>query len=112
MFRRSALGGKGEARTRLDFDDVWYADPCLLQISVSITKYLFQVAGSAVEAGTDSTAASLIWFIMAVILYPETLENAQKEVDSVVGAAGTAMPTFANVNDLPYCFALVKEVLR
>ncbi|KLO13195.1 cytochrome P450 [Schizopora paradoxa] len=69
-------------------------------------------AGSAVEAGTDSTAASLIWFIMAVILYPETLEKAQKEVDSVVGAEGSTMPTFANVDNMPYCFALVKEVLR
>ncbi len=49
---------------------------------------------------------------MAVILYPEALEKAQKEMDSVVGADGTTMPVFANMNDLPYCFALVKEVLR
>lgn len=70
------------------------------------------MVGTAVEAGTDSTAASFIWFIMAVILYPETLEKAQKEVDRVVGADGSTMPVFANMDSLPYCFALVKEVLR
>ncbi len=53
-----------------------------------------------------------MWFIVAVILYPETLEKAQKEMDNVIGADGSTMPSFANMDDLPYCFALVKEVLR
>ena len=49
---------------------------------------------------------------MAVILHPEALEKAQKEVDTVVGADGLTMPEFANMDELPYCFALVKEVFR
>ncbi len=53
-----------------------------------------------------------MWFILAVVLYPETLEKAQKEVDNVIGADGSTMPVFTNMDDLPYCFAFVKEVLR
>ncbi len=70
------------------------------------------MVGTALEAGTDSTAAAILWFIVAVILHPETLERAQKEVDKVVGADGATMPVLANMDDLPYCYALVKEVLR
>lgn len=70
------------------------------------------LVGTALEAGTDSTAAAIIWFVVAVILNPEALAKAQEELDSVVGADGTTMPVFANMDDLPYCFALVKEVLR
>ncbi len=70
------------------------------------------MVGTALEAGTDATTVTIMWFIVAAILYPETLEKAQKEVDSAIGADGTTMPSFANMNDLPYCFALVKEVLR
>ncbi|KLO19076.1 cytochrome P450 [Schizopora paradoxa] len=75
-------------------------------------KSMTYIVGTVLEAGTDSTAASLIWFIMAVILHPEALEKAQKELDSVVGADGSTIPGFANMDELPYCFALVKEVFR
>jgi len=70
------------------------------------------VAGSAVEAGTDTTAATVLWFFMAVIIYPETFKRAQEEIDRVVGADGSTMPTFKSMNDLPYCFALTKEIFR
>ncbi len=59
------------------------------------------MVGTALEAGTDSTAAAIIWFVVAVILNPEALAKAQEELDSVVGADGTTMPVFANMDDLP-----------
>ncbi len=80
-------------------------------LSRTYTLFLL-VVGSAIEAGTDTTASTVLWFIMAAILYPDTVRKAREEIDSVVGADGSTIPTFANVNDLPYCFAFAKEVLR
>lgn len=49
---------------------------------------------------------------MAMILYPQTMKKAQAEIDSLLGADGVKMPGFSDINDLPYCVALTKEVLR
>jgi hypothetical protein len=85
------------------------------------------VAGSAFAAGTDSSVVTLLWFvmipleccdnftfvprfIMAVALHPWTMEKAQQEIDSVFDS--NTLPNFSRMRDLPYCFALVKEVLR
>lgn len=53
-----------------------------------------------------------MWFAMAMVLYPQTLKRAQAEIDELLGREGSAMPTFIHMEHLPYCFALVKEVLR
>ncbi|KAF7371215.1 Cytochrome P450 [Mycena sanguinolenta] len=71
---------------------------------------LFYIAGSAFAAGTDSSVVTLLWFVMAVALHPWTMQKAQKEIDSVFDA--NTLPSFDRMQDLPYCFALVKEVLR
>ncbi|KAF8217503.1 cytochrome P450 [Mycena galopus ATCC 62051] len=71
---------------------------------------LFYIAGSAFAAGTDSSAVTLLWFIMAVALHPSTMEKAQQEIDSIFDS--NTLPSFSRMRDLPYCFALVKEVLR
>ncbi|KAJ6471949.1 cytochrome P450 [Mycena sanguinolenta] len=71
---------------------------------------LFYIAGSAFAAGTDSSVVTLLWFVMAVALHPWTMEKAQTEIDSVFDA--NTLPNFGRMQDLPYCFALVKEVLR
>jgi hypothetical protein len=47
---------------------------------------------------------------MAMALYPATMKKAQQEIDSV--CTSDTMPGFAQMKDLPYCFALVKEVFR
>jgi cytochrome P450 len=70
------------------------------------------VAGSAFEAGTDTTAATVQWFLMAMVLYPSTMKKAQEELDRVLGADGNVMPGFSHINDLPYCVAVTKEVFR
>ncbi|KAK0458977.1 cytochrome P450 [Desarmillaria tabescens] len=70
------------------------------------------VAGTAFEAGTDSTAGTIQWFFMAMILYPDAMRQAQVELDGLLGADGQTVPGFAHINELPYCFALTKEVLR
>ncbi|KAJ7206114.1 cytochrome P450 [Mycena pura] len=74
------------------------------------TEELAYIAGSAFEAGTDTTAGTLLWFLMAMILYPSTMQKAQAEIDSFFNAE--TIPGFSRMNDLPYCFALVKELFR
>ncbi|THV03623.1 cytochrome P450 [Dendrothele bispora CBS 962.96] len=70
------------------------------------------VAGTAFEAGTDTTASTILWFLMAMLLYPNTMKKAQAELDAVMGSEGKFMPGFAHINQLPYCVALTKEVFR
>jgi len=70
------------------------------------------IAGTAFEAGTDTTAGTIQWFLMAMMLYPEAMQRAQEELDAVLGKDGKNPPSFANINDLPYCVALTKEVFR
>lgn len=75
-------------------------------------KDIAYIAGSAFEAGTDTTAGTFQWFLMAMLLYPDTMRKAQGELDAILGADGKTLPCFANMKDLPYCTALVKEVFR
>ncbi|OCH90315.1 cytochrome P450 [Obba rivulosa] len=83
-----------QAKTGFDLEDLSY------------------VAGTAFEAGTDTTAATVQWFLMAMLLFPETMRKAQVELDRVLGADGKTIPSFSHMTELPYCAALVKEVFR
>ncbi|KAI0079803.1 cytochrome P450 [Panus rudis PR-1116 ss-1] len=73
---------------------------------------LYYTSGTAFEAGTDTMAASLLWFLQAMVLYPHTQAKAQAELDRVLGADGETIPTLKHLDDLPYCVALVKEIFR
>jgi cytochrome P450 len=53
-----------------------------------------------------------MWFLLAMVNYPEALKKAQEEIDLVVGADGKTPPGFAHINDLPYSVALTKEIFR
>ena len=56
------------------------------------------------------TASTLIWFMLAMIAYPEKQRKCQEELDTVIGRS--RMPTFADWNRLPYIRATVREALR
>lgn len=45
-----------------------------------------------------------------MLAYPEHQQRAQDELDVVVGRA--RVPTFADLANLPYTSAMVKEILR
>ncbi|KIM46552.1 hypothetical protein M413DRAFT_24257 [Hebeloma cylindrosporum] len=68
------------------------------------------LAGSMFGAGTDTTASALSVFILAMVLYPDVMRKAQREIDTVVGSG--RLPTFADAPYLPYVRAIVMEVLR
>ncbi|KAH9887974.1 cytochrome P450 [Cubamyces lactineus] len=61
-------------------------------------------------AGTDTTAATLLGFVCAALLYPEVPKRAQEELDAVVGS--DRLPQFADRASLPYVSAVVKEAFR
>jgi hypothetical protein len=58
----------------------------------------------------SKTAATLSWFLLAMMVYPDVQKKAQAELDEVVGRG--QLPTFAHYEKLPYIRALVKETLR
>ncbi|EEB99019.1 hypothetical protein MPER_01370, partial [Moniliophthora perniciosa FA553] len=71
---------------------------------------LAYVAGSAIEAGSETTASSITSFILFMLWYPEVLQKAREEVDRVVGS--DRLPTFEDEEQLPYVIACIKELLR
>jgi cytochrome P450 len=60
--------------------------------------------------GSETVAAVMAWWTLAMVAYPETQSRAHVELDAVVGRA--RLPNFADYPSLPYIRAMVKEVLR
>lgn len=77
-----------------------------------MSSVLCLVAGSAFEAGTDTTAGTMQWFMVAALLYPDAIRAAQAEIDGLLGSDGTIVPDFGHINSLPYCAALTREIFR
>ncbi|KAJ7437432.1 cytochrome P450 [Mycena galericulata] len=68
------------------------------------------LAGTMYAAGSDLSAATMSWWLIAMVAYPDVLKRAQEEIDRVVGRS--RMPTFEDYDALPYIQAMVKEALR
>nr|BAK09432.1 cytochrome P450 [Postia placenta] len=63
----------------------------------------------AFAAGTDTTAATLKTFLLAMVLFPEVQKKAQEQIDNVVGQR---LPTFDDRDSLPYVDAIYQETQR
>ncbi|KAI0817856.1 putative cytochrome P450 [Xylaria sp. FL0064] len=68
------------------------------------------ITGTLLEAGTDTTASTLIWFVCAMLVFPEVQKRAKAELDRVVGA--DRMPLPEDEPNLQYVRGCVKESLR
>ena len=66
--------------------------------------------GIILEAGIDTTNATLQWFIHAAILHTVSTKAAQAELDNVIGSG--RLPTFSDRLNLPYTRAFLRELLR
>ena len=75
-------------------------------------KEMSYIIGVIYEAGSDTTAMSLEVFVLAAVKYPEIVKKAQKEIDEAMSSDAHQLPTFEDVEQLPYLQAVVKEVLR
>ena len=71
------------------------------------------VALQLIEAGSDTSREALNVFIMASICYPDLFRKARREVDKVCGTGNDLrLPVLADMPELPYICATIKEVLR
>ncbi|KAF8914638.1 cytochrome P450 [Mucidula mucida] len=61
-------------------------------------------------SGVDTTMAAVGFFLLAMVQFPEAQAKAQAEIDMVLGRGH--LPTFDDMESLPYVTALVREVLR
>lgn len=62
------------------------------------------------EAGSDTTSATLHSFILAMIKYPHVLEKAQKELDEICGTSNS--PGGSDIGQAAYVQAIMTEVRR
>ncbi|KAI0056026.1 cytochrome P450 [Artomyces pyxidatus] len=68
------------------------------------------LSGIMFAAGTDTTTLSLSWWLMAMIVHPETQARAHAELDAVVGR--DRVPAFSDLPHLPYVRATIREAMR
>ncbi|KAF4335762.1 oxidoreductase [Fusarium beomiforme] len=73
-------------------------------------EHMAYIGGTLMEAGSDTTASTLLSFILAMALFPESLAKCQAEVDSICGAGRS--PTFNDFESLTYLKAAMTETLR
>ncbi|KAI0134463.1 cytochrome P450 [Xylariales sp. AK1849] len=67
------------------------------------------VSGSLLEAGSDTTAATLVGFVQAMTIFPEVVKAGQEELDRV---CGDRLPDLNDLPHLPYIRGCMKESLR
>ncbi|KAH7920036.1 cytochrome P450 [Leucogyrophana mollusca] len=65
---------------------------------------------TAFGAGSETTYATMLVFVLAMVLNPEVQELAQAEIDLVVGS--DRLPDFGDRSSLPYVEAVLRETLR
>ncbi|KAI1502980.1 putative cytochrome P450 [Biscogniauxia marginata] len=68
------------------------------------------ITGTLLEAGSDTTANTLLGFLCAMLVFPEVQQRAKAELDQVVGA--NRMPLLEDEPHLQYIRGCVKESLR
>ncbi|KAG1744160.1 cytochrome P450 [Suillus paluster] len=73
-------------------------------------KAVMESAATASGAGTETTAAVVMNFILAMILHPHVQEKAHELIESVVGTK--RLPTFQDRPALSYIDAILRECLR
>jgi cytochrome P450 len=70
------------------------------------------MAGTMIEAGTDTTRISLNQLVAGSALFPDWIERARRELDAVCGANAQRLPTREDSPFLPLIRAAAKETLR
>ncbi|KEP50532.1 cytochrome P450 family protein [Rhizoctonia solani 123E] len=72
--------------------------------------FCMNTAAGLLAAGTETSTLAMMWFIVAMAMYPEVQERAQREIDAVVGT--DRLPTVGDRMGLPYVERLMTEVVR
>ncbi|CEL01369.1 hypothetical protein ASPCAL00953 [Aspergillus calidoustus] len=73
-------------------------------------EHIAYIGGVLMEGGSDTTASTLLSFLLAMVKYPRVFRKAQEQVDQVCGIEHS--PSFEHLAQLPYVKHCVSEVLR
>ncbi|PCH38773.1 cytochrome P450 [Wolfiporia cocos MD-104 SS10] len=71
---------------------------------------IVELTGLIYAAGTETTTATLLTFLLAMVVYPDVLAKAQQEMDRVIGAE--RLPDLEDRDNLPYLECILKETYR
>ncbi|XP_074859931.1 cytochrome P450 2J2-like isoform X1 [Carettochelys insculpta] len=71
---------------------------------------LIQVILDFFIAGTESTATTLRWALISLVLHPDVQEKVQKELDAVLGPS--QLICYEDRKKLPYTNAVIHEIQR
>ncbi|CAJ2505669.1 Uu.00g130630.m01.CDS01 [Anthostomella pinea] len=66
-------------------------------------------AGSLLQAGSETTMATLLGFVQAMVIFPDVAQAAQAEIDRV---CGDRLPSLDDWESLAYVRGCIKESLR
>nr|XP_039250595.1 cytochrome P450 2F2-like isoform X3 [Styela clava] len=69
-----------------------------------------RTAQDMIAAGTDTTASTLRWFFLAMIIYPEYQKKLSDEISDVIGSSGKI--EMKHQDQMPYTRAFIQEILR
>ena len=75
-------------------------------------KLLAYTAGSMLEAGSDTTAATIETFVLFMLRSPEALKRAREELERAVPLELGRLPSWEDEERLPWVVACIKETLR
>jgi cytochrome P450 len=70
------------------------------------------IAGSLIEAGSDTTRNQNNLLIAAAAVYPEWVAKARKQLDDACGHNAERLPDWQDWEKVPYMQAVIKETLR
>jgi len=76
------------------------------------TEQIYFIAGTLIEAGSDTTRISIAEVVAGAALYPDWIQRARKELDEVCGSNAQRLPAFTDMSRLPIIKGAVKESLR
>lgn len=70
------------------------------------------LAGSLMEAGSDTTRIALNTMVAGSALFPDWVQRARIELDAVCGSNAERLPTRLDTEKLPLIQAAAKEAIR
>jgi cytochrome P450 len=71
-------------------------------------EHIAYIGGVLMEGGSDTTASTLLSFLLAMVKYPRVFRKAQEQVDQMCGIEHS--PSFEHLAQLPYVKHCVSEV--
>ncbi|KAF8552962.1 cytochrome P450 [Imleria badia] len=99
---------EGSTSSAMVFDGVREEDE--MGASAARMQALKDAAATGFAAASESSSATLMTFLLAMVLHPDVQDKAYAQIDAIVGKE--RLPTFDDRSLLPYIDAIIRETLR